>query len=281
MKRIRITNILYLLGFTTLAISATWNPGGGSAQKAKSHPRVFSGPYDGDLPYPSQEGVIGQKDPAAMAEIRLAMTADTVTAQAELEIAGTITEISGNNQQAYPASLAVGTDGRFRLDLKKNEGIRTLRINGDMGKVKQGNQVASDLEDSEFYNPLAIPFLLSEVASRKDASVVEDGPVTLDGRHMNKVTITLFQVRYGGPISASVYFDSDTHLLWKSVLVEHSLGNRSLKYLTVTTYEDYRRDQSILLPHDFSETVNGSATMRFKVTSMSITPNHDASYFSF
>lgn len=251
------------------------------AQRSKSINKTFTGPNDSEFPYPTQEGKMGQSDPAALAEINQSVASSLVPEHAGLEVTGTLTSGPGDAQQQYPVSFVIDNGRRFRLDIQKPKGTRTLRIDGDKGKAKQGNDTIQELEDIEFVNPLGLPSLLQEIAGRKDASVVDDGVFVVKDHSMNKVTITLFRTRFNVPVSASFYFDSATHTLEKGVFVEHSLGNRSLKNLMVMTYGGYRKDQSVLLPHEYSETINGQLLMTLKVTTTAITPGHDNSYFSF
>jgi hypothetical protein len=251
------------------------------AQQQKEPVKAFYGPYDTEFSYPASEGTTGRKDSVALEEIKASAASSLVPEHAGLEVTGTLTSGSGNDQQQNAVSFAIDNGRRFRLDIQRAEGTRTSRVRGDSGKTMQSGKTPEELEDIEFVNPLALPSLLGEIADRKDAAVIDDGTVAISGHSMNKVTITLFQSWFGSPVSASFYFDSNTHLLEKGVFVEHSAGNRALKFLVVMTYGDYRTDQSLLLPHEYTRTVNGQMTMNLKVTNISITSGHDDSYFSF
>lgn len=252
-----------------------------SAQQSRPPMKTFWGPNDSAFPYPAQEGTSGQKDPAALAEIKASVAASLLPEHTGLEVTGILTSGFGNNQQQYPVSFAVDSGSRFRLDIQKRNGIYSTRIDGRAGRFSQNDKAPQSLEDIEFVNPLALPELLLELANRKDAAVIDDGSLVVDEESLKKVTITLFQTRYGTPTSASFYFDSASNLLAKGAFVGHSAGNRSLRYLKVMTYGDYRKDQSVLLPHKYSETIGGQLTMSVKVTNTSITPSHDKAYFAF
>jgi hypothetical protein len=251
------------------------------AQHSRVRMKTFSGPNDSAFPYPTQEGTLGQKDPTALAEIKASVTASLLPEHTGLEVTGIVTTGFGNNQQQCPISFAVDNGSRFRLDIQKSNGMYSTRINGGFGRFSQNDKAPQSLEDIEFVNPLALPELLLELANRKDAAVIDDGTLIVDEQSLKKVTITLFQARYGDPVSASFYFNSTSNLLEKGVFVGHSAGDRSLQYLKVMTYGDYRKDQSVLLPHLYSETIDGQLTMSIKVTNTSITSSHDEAYFSF
>lgn len=256
-------------------------PGIAVAQRTKAATKAFSGPNDADVSYPATEGKIGQKDASALAEIHQAVAASLVPDHVGLEMTGTLTSSFGDKQKEYSTSFAIDGGRRFRLDIQKENGTRSVRIDRDNGKARQSNQAPQELEDIDFVNPLGMPSLLLDIVDRKDSAVVDDGSVTVGDQSLKKVTITLFRPRYGDPVSASFYFDTSTHLLKKGAFLEHSLGNRSLKFLTVMTYGDYRQEQSMLLPHEYSETVNGQHIMSIKVATVSVTAAHETSYFSF
>jgi hypothetical protein len=278
----RIETKTLLLRWTLLAtvIGSIGSKADGS-QQPQTRIMPFVGETDTEYPYPAQEGGSGQKDPTAVACIQKATASSLVPDGSAIEVIGTLTSGSGNTEQHYPVTIAIDHGSRFRMDIQEPDGLHTLRISGADGKTKQGEKTTQEVEDVEFVNPLGAPSLLAEISKRSDAAVIDDGIFTVDNHSMEKVTVTLFQTRYGGPVAASFYFDSTTHMLEKAAFIEHSAGNRSLKSLLVIAYGDYRTEQSVLIPHKYTETMNGQVVGTVTVTSASITGRHEGSYFSF
>lgn len=251
-----------------------------SSQQMKEKRRTFFGPSDQDIPYPSQEGKPGERDFGAMEEIKAATASSIVAENSALDMKGTLTIGPKDNAQELAVSIAIETDLRFRLDIEKDSGTQTSRINGNIGQVKQGKNTPQALEDIAFVSPFSLPMLLPQIADRKDAAVVDDGVVQIGNQSLHKLTITLFQTRFG-PDAACFYFDPRTHTLQKGAFLEHSVGNRTITYLTVVSYGEYRKEQDLLLPHWYSQTMDGQPVMTILVTSASIAARHDTSFFSF
>lgn len=268
--------IVLLLQPWVLLFSST-----GKAQQVKHGGKTFSGASDTEIPYPSPEGTSGQKDPGTLSEFKSYLAQSSPPEDKGVDAVGVLTSGPINNQEHFPVSFAIDSGNRFRLDITKADGLRSFRINGAGGHIQEPGQSLPELGDSEGLDPLAFPMALLELASRKDASLVDDGVVTVNEQTMRKLTITLFDTRLGNPTAVALYFNNSDHTLRKSAFIEHSHSNQSLEYLKVTTYGDYREEESVLLPHEYSETINGEPTMSLKVTSISIATSHDDSYFSF
>ncbi|MGA2654124.1 MAG: hypothetical protein ABSF28_26685 [Terracidiphilus sp.] len=251
------------------------------AQQPNPQRKTFIGPYDSEFPYPVAEGRIGEKDAAALAEIKQSVGATGFPERAGIEAQGLYTNGSAKTEQQFPASVAIEKDGRFRLDVQKRNGIFSIRLALRSGQAMRESGLTYTVHDIDFGEPIAMPSQLLEVADREDAAVVDDGDVVIGDYRMRRVTITLFHSQMGDPAAAAFYFDPLSHLLEKSVLVSHSGTNRSLEYLKVITYGSYRAEQGVTLPHEYSETVNGQLIMTLKITSANVTSRHDDTYFKF
>ena len=279
--RTMITSRTALFVLLVVSLFVVANSDKTRAQQPLVRHKTFSGPYDSEYPYPIAEGKAGQKDPAALAEIRQSMSATALPEQTGIEAQGVLTRGSGKTERQSSASFVIENGSRFRMDVQEKDNTSSIRIDGRAGQAKWGNKTIESLDDIEFGYPLALPSQLLEIASRKDAAVVDDGVFVVGEHRMNKVTITLFMPRLGNPVSSSFYFNASTHFLEKSTFVNHSATNRSLEYLEIVTYEDYRQDQSVMIPHEYLETVNGQLVMTMKITGASVTSRHDDSYFTF
>jgi hypothetical protein len=252
-----------------------------SAQQPNIRTKTYSGPYDSEISYPIVEGRIGQKDPAAMAEITATVASISLPEQSALELKGFVAHGSRDSDQRRPASLVIESGSRFRMDIQESYGVGSVRISGGIGQMKRLNGATEPLVDIEYGDPLALPSQLLNIVDRADAAVIYDGRLVGGGRTMDKVTVTLFRPRVGGPLAASFYFDPETHLLEKSVFVDRGAINHSLEVLRVVSYGDYRKEQSITVPHEYLETVNGHKLMTFTVTETDVTVRHDDTYFVF
>ena len=253
----------------------------GKAQQPKHPLRTIYGSTDADIQIPLPEGIPGQKDPSALSAVTDYINQSLSPKDKEIDVVGVLTLGSGNGQERLPVSFAIASGNKFRLDVMGGHGLRSFRINGSEGHIQEPDQKAVGLGDSEGLDPLAFPMALLDLVHRKDSSLVDDGIATIDEQKLHKLTITLFSTRLGKPIGVALYFNTGDHTLRKSAVIEHSRGDDSLKYLKVTTYGDYREEDSILLPHEYSESINGQPAMSLKVTTISVIANHDDSYFSF
>jgi hypothetical protein len=252
-----------------------------TAQQLNAHRKTFIGPYDSEYSEPVAEGKIGEKDAAAMAEIKQSVAAVALPEREGIDAHGLLTSGSAKSEQQFPASIAIENDGRFRMDVQKPGGVFSIRLIGHDGRARRETGVTDTLNDIDFGNPLSMPSQLLEIANRKDAAVVDDGLVVIGDYRMHKVTVTLFHPQLGDPVAASFYFDSVNHLLQKSALVNHSATSSSLKYLRVVTYGSYGMEKAVMFPHEYSETVNGQLIMTLKITSANLTSRRNDSYFTF
>lgn len=254
---------------------------GSSAQQRSARVRTFAGSYDSEYSYPIVEGKAGKRDLSAVDEIKQATDETTLSEGLGIEAKGLVSVGTGKTERQYSVSLAVEKHGRFRMDSGEGDTQRSIRSGKNGVQVKQGNGLTGTLNDVEFGDPLALPEHLREIINREDSSVVEDGLVSIDKQHFNKVTVSLFNTKTGIPVAASFYFDTETHLLRKSVFSQHVVANNHREYLKVVTYSDYRTIQSVLYPLEYTESVDGQLLMSLKLTSAHMAASHNESYFTF
>lgn len=78
-----------------------------------------------------------------------------------------------------------------------------------------------------------------------------------------------------------LYFDSTSHLLLKSAdYVQLDTSDRQ-HYVRVVTYGDYREVDQTLIPHQYSQTLNGQKQWTLQLAEVHLSPATDASYFQF
>jgi hypothetical protein len=268
----RRTNAICLCVVATCAAYAQW---------PVAHTKTFHGPYDSEYPYPAIEGKSGQKDAVALARIEQATKLTSIPDGMGLQMQALLKKGSEKVGQQASAAVTIEHPRLFRMDVEENGGTRSLRIVGENGQVKRATGSVEPLDQLDFGELLTLPSHLFELASRKDAAVTDDGPVTVGDLRLDKMTITLFKSKSGKPISMSLYFDSGTHLLKKSVVTRYSAMNPYLESLKVATYDDYRAVESLMVPYKFSETANGQPMISITVNSASLAARHDESFFKF
>jgi hypothetical protein len=243
--------------------------------------KAFAGPLDSECPYPIIEGTAGRKDPTAISQIDQFSAFVPLADGQGVEGKGTATFGSGKNARQLQASFDIEAHGHFRMDVEEGNAVRSLRMTGDRAQARRGDGPIEEVNDSDFANPLAIPLQLKEVANRQDASVIDDGIVTVNDRQLSRITITLFRTHIGNPVAASFYFDPQTHILTHAAFIGHSGTNQALVYLKVVTYASYKRVESALLPTEYVETMDGQPLMTLQLSSANLSASHSGSYFTF
>jgi hypothetical protein len=78
-----------------------------------------------------------------------------------------------------------------------------------------------------------------------------------------------------------LYFDPGTHLLLKSVASVRLDSKDRAYYLQAITYGDYRQVAGVMIPHSFTQTLNGQRQWTLQLTNPRVSPVVDSSYFHF
>lgn len=254
------------------------------AHAQKDFTRIY-GAEDQSVPMPAFTGSLGQKDAAALQELIDYLKAVNIGAWKGLQATGTMTDSSGANNQA---TLTVLNSDQFRLDVQTSKGERSTRISGSFGKTLE-------VDGRSFYTPpatakaglLAFPRLLDSTFPNSATSLVDRGQVQIDGRSLHRITIE--EPAFPGNavtdqrnVSVTdLYFDASTHLLIKSAgAVQLDSADRQ-RYLVVVTYGDYQKVQGGLLPHQYSQSLNGQRQWTLQLNAANLQPSVDSTYFQF
>lgn len=243
---------------------------------------------DSGFTAPMAQGEPGKTDQAAMAEIEACARASALPAKTSLEIKGTMLAANGGREDQV--MLVIEGEGQMRMDIRNSEGgQRGIRMIGRSGMIVGAAPTPRPVTVTEFGDPLMMAANLKSIAANPAAAVVDNGVLSVGGKRMHEVTVTQFPVvaardsarRFMRGSALSLYFDPETHLLLKSVLVNRSLTNAALEYLQVTSYDDYKQAGSIMTPSRYVETVNGQQVMVLNATDVSLSSPHGIEYYRY
>jgi hypothetical protein len=148
--------------------------------------RIY-GPEDQAVPTPAFVGTVGQQDASALQEITAHRTAVSAASWGGLQATGTLTDVSGNSDQATLTIL--GTDN-FRLDVTTTIGQRSTRICGPSGETLEDDGKTFFLPPITARGGLvAFPKLLASAFPDPTAIIVDRGQVQLDGALLHRITV--------------------------------------------------------------------------------------------
>jgi hypothetical protein len=248
--------------------------------------RIY-GPEDRAVPTPAFVSTIGQQDASALLEITNYRTVVGAVAWSGLQATGTLTDVSGNSDQA---TLTILGSVNFRLDVTTPTGQRSTRICGSSGAT---------LEDDgkTFFMPpitargglVAFPLLLMSTFSDPTATIVDGGQVQLNGMSLHRITLEeeVFPTQSATPqrndLSVTdLYFDPTSHLLIKSASFVRIDSLNRARFMIVVTYGDYQAVNGALVPLNLTETMNGQIQWALQLNTPSAPPaSVNSSYFHF
>lgn len=249
--------------------------------------RIY-GTEDRGVPTPSCfTGAIGQQDAAAVQEIENYRTIVNAAEWKGLQANGTLTDSSGNSNQA--TLLILGGD-HYRLDYTTSAGKRSIRLSGAFGFSQGENGKTHNVPPVTARGGLiAFPRLLVSPFPDPTMTIVDRGTVQIDGSPFHRITIesrafpslTAHAVPNRDFNITDLYFDPATHLLIKSASsVQISSADRE-RYLIIVTYGDYQTVGSVLVPLNLVQTMNGQRQWVLQLSSPNLQPTVDSSYFHF
>jgi len=245
-----------------------------------------SGPFGDGIVIPAATGVLDRKDAEALAEWSSHFGAVGSDLWKGMQGTGKIT-YGSQEPNAYDASLTNLGGDNFRLDAKTSKGEMSIRIHGRLGRTKSGDALTP--LPSETAAAGLFPFERARLNRYTGAgtSLVDHGLTLISGTELHR--ITLETPTFGrNPVTKSqettatdFYFDPKSHLLIKTAnLALITVGQRA-KFLTVITYDDYRRVGNSMIPFRYTETMDGQLCWTLQMSDVKLNPVLDATYFEF
>lgn len=256
--------------------------------EAQSHARSHVETTDGDVDIPVVTGDLNRRDGAALKEIADHFAASGATPWVGMQGTGKIT-YGSNSSTSYDATLSNFGTSRFRLDAQTDKGPMSIRIEGFMGKIRNGDGTTTTMPVEAAMAGL-FPFELARVAhaSHHAMSLSDGGRVAVRGSNdMHKISLERASLgmnpssKTRNTLAMDLYFDPSSHLLIKSSIQVPVPGPRDLHLLSVITYGDYRRVGASLVPFRFSETLEGQPYWTLQLSDVQLNTALTSTYFEF
>jgi len=257
-----------------------------SSSSGQSLPRLTVKQPDGEITIPVASGVLGQKDPGAIVELTNHLKAIGLSPWTGMQGTG---EISfGKDVTSYSATLSNLGDDRFRLDATTKHGAMSIRVHGRAGKVQNGDgPILPIVPDAAALTLFPFELLRSTGFPRNQDSLIDHGLVTVGNVQLHR--ITLERQTFGrNPVTKSpetvvidFYFDPNTHLLTKSVILTRITEGRAATFVFVVNYGDYHQVGGSLIPYLYTETMEGEPYWKLQLSNVQLNPSIPSTYFEF
>lgn len=255
---------------------------------AQQLPSRIQGQFDSDVPLPvAGSKAVGLADAAGQVEMqafgRLVDPASWTSMQAD----GTVTYAGA--QEALPVTISMMPGNRCRIDITESNGHDLSVTKGDQGWF-QAPQGKPTLDPPMMSLERTLPLhLFFEIQAKPNKYAVTDrGSTTIGGQFVHRVSVeTEVPTSMRWPKSVprravlDLYFDTKTHLLYKSASVIPVPGSMQPALLRVLTYSDYKLIDGHTVPASISETINGQLIRTFALSSVQFDAAPAASLFSF
>ena len=239
---------------------------------------------DQAFPFPTKAGVIGVKDPTALAEVVAFTRAAGAANWMNLQGTGTLSYQDG---EAHDASLYLLGSEYSRLDIEIGSGTRSVRLNACAGSFQD------ESEERSFLLPMtsragivAYPKVWTDAVNSNLVSLYDRGLYTGTGQALRRITIeyqlTPGAYRPGDPtVATDLYFDPSTHALLFSVDSVQFAGSAGQPFLQVMAYGGYQAFNGLLIPTSLQQTLNGQPQWALQLNQVTINTNLSPSTFSF
>ncbi|NYF81313.1 hypothetical protein [Granulicella arctica] len=274
----------YIVEFCLVAVILNCFSGYGQSQTIG-----FSGPSNNTIVMPSTTGASGRVDAGALEELTEHLQAVGGGNWSGMQGKGSITYPSANTGP-FTATLSILRGDHFRLDVETPDGMRSSRIRGLYGAIKDSAAEAKQILPLETaivglvqFQWLRLPF-----PHFPSASLIDQGSCEIEGVQLHRITMEWPQAQ--ASLSANVahsgsvidfYFDPTSHLLMKSATVARINGVGNQDFLRVISYSDYRKVNGVLLPFHYEESLGGQPQWVLQLTEASFDMTLQPSDFSF
>lgn|GEM_PF-2794846 len=250
------------------------------AQFSPSSTRIY-GTSDRDIPTPLHSTKTSS-DAGALQQFVEFVQASGVSGWKGMTAGGTIT--LGGQTQSLPAHLYLRDSTASRLDIEKSGGMDSMIFSGDAGVSKTLSQkrisVSSDLARLGF---VAFPRLLSADYPSSTSILTDGGTVNISGASLHRITLDDPATDTTGNIwkTVDLYFDPATNHLVQGVSFVHLSPSDAALYMVETSYDDYRTEGQITLPHRITQSLNGNIAWTLQLEQLDLTSVPPVSTFSF
>lgn len=249
------------------------------AQIGPSSFRIY-GVTDRDIPTP-QHSAKTISDSGALQQFIDFVRVSQVSGWKGMTAKGTIT-YSGD-VQPYPAHLYLRDNAASRLDVEKSEGMESMLFVGNTGELKRPKnrlRVSSDLSQLGL---VAFPRILSPDYPTKNSVLTDHGIVRVGNISLHRISLDDPATDATGNAwkTVDLYFDTATNYLVQSVSFVHLSSSDAARYMVETSYEDYRDENSITLPHRIVRSMNGNTEWTLQLDQLDLTAIPAPSTFSF
>lgn len=231
-------------------------------------------------------------DGGAIIEITAYRSAIGLTAWEDMmgtgELNSTGSGLTGSNGSEQ-ATLWIRNNDECRLDLQKQKGTTSMRIDGLYGAIQHedGHRKAMDARDA-VGELLAFPALMQATFPPAYIMLIDQGMVTVDGATLHRITME--RLWPSGAVDAKgalrtrvtdLYFNPQTHQLMKSSLSIYGTRPEPNQMLQVISYGNYSSVNGMLIPHSFRETLNGQVLWTLQLNEVRVNQGLQASDFHF
>lgn len=214
---------------------------------------------------PRSTGVLGTRDPGAVAEISDFLSASKAADYIDLTASGTVAFAWGGGHPVSGNAVLYAISGDdIRLDTTADSMRRSLRICSTHGafSLNNGKPIAMQSIDAAV-GLLGYTRLLSVSLSDRTVSLVDRGMVSIEGVSLHRITLETPLVRgsvqrgLSATVSTDFYFDTHRHLPLYSV--DNILGTSSPtnKHIRAISYADWQQFQGVTLPTTVTQTFDG------------------------
>ena len=255
-----------------------------SANAQTDFTRIY-GSEDQTVPMPGFVGTLGQKDAGALQERLDYLKAVNILDWKGMQASGTLTDDSGNTNQA---TLAILNADHSRLDVQTPNGERSARISGIYGATLEA-------DGKSFFMPpatakaglLAFPRLLIATFPSSNTALIDRGLVQVGTQSLHRLTLeeSIFSdvtIADGRDINVTdLYFDPSTHLLLKSAAAVQLDSADRERYLIVISYSNYQGVQGSLVPCTYRQSLNGQQQWTLQISTPDLQPSFAPNYFHF
>lgn len=255
---------------------------------AQNLPSRIVGQFDSDVPMPSSNGLtIGSLDALAVSELQTNSSLIDTTTWSGMQAIGTVT--SSSNTDALPVTISMSPGNQCRIDITEAGGHDLSVTKGGQGwHVSADGKVMLDPPLMAITRSLALRLPTSVLQQQSNYAVRDHGLMTVSGESVRRISIeTEVPAKRRWPVAiprqavVDLYFDSKTHLMFKSASLIPIPGTMLPVLMRVLTYSDYTTSNGHTFPGTIVETVNGQLTRTFHLTSIDYSTIPAASLFSF
>ena len=251
----------------------------------------IQGNTDQGIVLPPAVPFVPRLDPGALQEIHAYRNAIHLDSWSDMQGTGQLTSTATESDGSVgPKTATVWIRGHgCRLDIEKQKGTSSMRINGASGSVQHadGSRKSIDARDA-VAELFAFPMLMDASFPSLNLVLIDLGMVAVNGAVLHGITAERpwpgdLADSKGNPFTTAtnLYFDPQTHLLLKSATAVAGQRVTPQRFLRVITYGDYRAVGVMQVPFQYRETLNGQIIWTLQLTAVQLNQGLLQSSFQF